>query len=496
MNAAAQAITAFFDSISSDSDEHKPVRQHYHSEAGIVLFVEEILGVNPSNKQNVKPYQKRILKTFYREKRLAVKSLHGVGKTAMAAWIVLWMITTAEGEVKVITTASRWNQLRDYLWPEIRKWSLSPNSAWDKLGISMRDKYEVLEQMIKLGYNKRATAIAPDTPSSIEGAHADTLLYVFDEAKSIPTDIFDAVEGAFASAGEDVVGDAYAFVISTPGTPLGEFYNIITQKPGYAAWGTDGVSLEEALACGQVSQAWVNDKKLKWGETDPRYINRVIGDFAESAENSLFKLSWLEDTVQRWRDCNGKGKHGDMLTFACDPADEGRDMTCVGRMLGHVVESLKYYDCDTMQGVEEVRREVGVLTKATIGIDTIGVGAGVYSRLKELKYKPVSLKASAKTDATDSSGENAFLNLRAAMYWGLREAIDPSSPAYRALALPPDELLMADLLAHTWSESMGVLRIDPKDEVREKLAGRSPDGGDTVVMLWYLQWRRKSWLMI
>lgn len=495
MTALSNALDHFFDTLSSDSDEHVDIRALYHTEDGIVAFVEDILGVNARNKQEVKPYQKRILRKFYRDKRLAVKSLHGVGKTAMAAWIVLWMITTAEGEVKVITTASRWNQLRDYLWPEIRKWALSQTANWDKLGITMRDDYEVLNQMIKLGYNKRATAISPDKPASIEGAHADTLLYVFDEAKSIPDTIFDSVEGAFASAGDDTSYSAYAFVISTPGVSLGQFFNIITQKPGYLSWSVDMITLEEALECGQVSQAWVNDRKLAWGESDPRYINRVLGDFAEFAENSVFKLAWIEAAMDRHAACKGIGKHGDKLVYACDPADDGIDKTCIGRMVGNVVEHLKYYDCDTMVAVEKIRRLVGVNTKPRIGIDSIGVGAGVYSRLKELKYRPVGLKGSYRTDAKDSSGENTFKNLRAAMYWGLREALDPNSPAFRELALPRDERLVADLLAHTWRVDMGVIRIDPKEDVRELLAGRSPDGGDTVAMLWYLQ-RSKSWLMV
>lgn len=485
MTALSQALDHFFDTLSSaDDDEHIEVRAFYHSDDGIVAFVEDILGVTP------KPYQERILRKFYRDKRLAVKSLHGVGKTALASWMVLWMMTTAEGEVKVITTASRWNQLKDYLWPEIRKWALSQNANWDKLGISMRDSFEVMEQMIKLGYNKRATAISPDKPASIEGAHADTLLYVFDEAKSIPDAIFESVEGAFASE-----GNAYAFVISTPGAPLGQFHNIITQKPGYLSWSVDMITLKEALECGQVSQAWVNDRKLAWGESDPRYINRVLGEFAEFAENSVFKLAWIEDAMQRHDDCKGIGKHGDKLVYACDPADDGIDKTCIGRMVGNVVEHLKYYDCDTMVAVEKIRRLVGPDTKPSIGIDSIGVGAGVYSRLKQLKYKPVGLKGSYRTDAKDSSGENTFKNLRAAMYWGLREALDPSSPAFREIALPRDERLVADLLAHTWRIDMGVIRIDPKEDVRELLAGRSPDGGDTVVMLWYLQ-RKKKWLMM
>ena len=36
----------------------------------------------------------------------------------------------------------------------------------------------------------------------IEGAHADSLLFVYDESKAIPAGTFDACEGAFSGTGE------------------------------------------------------------------------------------------------------------------------------------------------------------------------------------------------------------------------------------------------------------------------------------------------------
>ncbi|MFF6835261.1 hypothetical protein ACFY84_25845 [Streptomyces sp. NPDC012438] len=50
--------------------------------------------------------------------------------------------------------------------------------------------------------------------------------------------------------------------------------------------------------------------------------------------------------------------------------------------------------------------------------------------------------------------------------------------------LPPDDLLLADLTALTWSMTSGVppkIRIEPKEDLIARL-GRSPDRGDWVVM--------------
>src|SRR3972149_5152792 len=72
-----------------------------------------------------------------------------------------------------------------------------------------------------------AFALASDEAANMEGAHADHLMYVYDEAKVVPDDTWDATEGAFAGTGE-----ALALAISTPGPPLGRFYDIYVSKPG------------------------------------------------------------------------------------------------------------------------------------------------------------------------------------------------------------------------------------------------------------------------
>jgi len=65
----------------------------------------------------------------------------------------------------------------------------------------------------------------------IEGAHAESLLYIFDESKSIAAPVFDAAEGAFAGPGE-----VFALAQSTPGEPSGRFYDIHARASGLEDW--------------------------------------------------------------------------------------------------------------------------------------------------------------------------------------------------------------------------------------------------------------------
>jgi hypothetical protein len=116
-------------------------------------------------------------------------------------------------------------------------------------------------------------------------------------------------------------------------------------------------------------------------------------------------------------------------------------------------------------------------------VDVIGIGAGVVDRLREQGYNVTGVNVSESSDRTDNSGELQFVNLRSAVWWALREALDPlnSDP----LALPPDDILTGDLTAPKWSiTSAGKIKMESKEDLRKRL-GRSTDAGDTLALAWY-----------
>jgi hypothetical protein len=62
--------------------------------------------------------------------RLAVASGHGIGKSALVAWIILWAISTVH-DTRGVVTANTEGQLRTKTWPELAKWyGLAINRSW------------------------------------------------------------------------------------------------------------------------------------------------------------------------------------------------------------------------------------------------------------------------------------------------------------------------------------------------------------------------------
>ncbi|HUW09214.1 MAG TPA: hypothetical protein VM537_05755 [Anaerolineae bacterium] len=434
-------------------------------------FVAEYIAWEPG--EGPTDYQDEILGKLTEGRRVAVRGPHSLGKTAVASWIVLGFALMNDGmDWKAPCTASVWRQLSKYLWPEIHKWAR--RLRWDKLG---RDPFDLRTELLQLNLKLatgEAFAVASDLPAMIEGAHADRLLYVFDEAKTIPDATFDAAEGAFAS------GDCYAIAISTPGEPIGRFYDIHKRKPGYEDWWTRHVKRDECIAAGRMSREWAEQRKAQWGEGSAVYQNRVLGEFASSEEEGVIPLAWVEAANQRWLTLQDSGEWGEFKRAGIDVARSGIDLTSYALRYGNAIKELRRYAKeDTMA----TAGRAAAILKGLGGeayVDVIGIGAGVVDRLREQKFAVVAFNASESTDLKDRAGILGFTNQRSAGWWTLREMLDPANG--EDVALPPDDLLTGDLTAPHWRVmSGGRIQIESKDDIRKRI-GRSTDDGDAVVM--------------
>lgn len=197
----------------------------------------------------------------------------------------------------------------------------------------------------------------------------------------------------------------------------------------------------------------------------------------------VIPTDWIAQAQARW---TPEGQQGPCSAAGLDVARGGADETTVARLYGTW--------CAPVQRVPGRATTTGGLAMALlldemqagipIGVDLIGVGASAYDHGRGLGYDNViGVNAAARAEdaygvpMTDRSSKLRFRNLRAAMWWMVREALDPAG-AIR-LALPPDERLAADLRMPTWQLTSGGILIESKDDIRERL-GRSPDSADAL----------------
>lgn len=134
-----------------------------------VEFAKDILNVEPED------YQAQIMNDVAKNPRVSVKSGHGTGKSALESWVLWWYITTRPFP-KIICTAPTAHQLKDILWAEVNKWKRNSGTL---------EEYEWTAEKIYLKGQKEewfAIARTSNNPDALQGAHADHVLIIIDEA--------------------------------------------------------------------------------------------------------------------------------------------------------------------------------------------------------------------------------------------------------------------------------------------------------------------------
>lgn len=428
-------------------------------------------------------YQLEILQSIISRRRVTTRGPHGLGKTALASWAILWfaLVHDIDHDWKIPTTASAWRQLTKFLWPEIKKWARRLD--WEKIGRGpFTENKELLTMSLRLSTGE-AFALASDDSANIEGAHADFIMYIFDESKTIPDATWDSAEGAMST------GETYWLAISTPGEPVGRFYDIHQRKKGYQDWWVRHVTLQEFIDSGRIRADWAYNRMLQWGEKSAVYINRVLGDFAQSDADAVVPLSWVEAANGRWLDLEDSGTLANLNVdqIGIDVARQGEDDSVFALRSGDVItELITHHIDDTMQLVGQIVPHLRRHSIAHAVVDVIGIGAGVYDRLHEQYPERVSyFNARERTDLIDRSETWSFVDKRSASYWKLRESLDP---AYNSVvALPPDDKLIGDLTTPKWyAMSNGRIQVESKEDIKKRIS-RSTDTGDAVAYAFWAE---------
>ena len=213
---------------------------------------------------------------------------------------------------------------------------------------------------------------------------------------------------------------------------------------------------------------------------EPLRSKLLYGDFMKGREDNPYQVipsEWVKLAQERWK-ASGRGEMP-QTAIGVDVARGGQDKTAIAVRYGNWIDYVKTYPgASTPDGpavatlVMSHRRN-----NAVINVDVIGVGTSVYDHLKGMTDNVVPINGAEKSRAQDKSGELGFVNLRAELYWKVREALDPTSGL--DICLPPDRELLADLCAPTWELSLRGIKVEAKEDIIKRI-GRSPDKGDAV----------------
>jgi hypothetical protein len=351
------------------------------------------------------------------------------------------------------------------------------------------------------------------------GFHAVNTMFIVTEASGMAELAFSAIEG-------NLQGNSRLLLVFNPNKKTG--YAAQSQKSSrfhkfrLNSLNAQNVVEKKIVIPGQVDYEWVKDKVENWctpikeadiiiEENDflwegnyyrpnDEFRKKVLGLFPKVDADVLIPESWIELANARWKQQKSqKWTISKQLRLGVDVAGMGRDSSCNCHRYGNYVER---FDLIQSAGVANHMQVAGLVgnilkvntndytgTKAKAFIDTIGEGAGVYSRLIELNFSNAySCKGSEAPEyknkvLNDVTGQYTFLNMRAYMYWAVRDWLDPLNKT--GAMLPPDDNLMQELTEPKWwFMSNGKIQIEAKDDIKVRLK-RSPDKFDALANTFY-----------
>lgn len=229
---------------------------------------------------------------------------------------------------------------------------------------------------------------------------------------------------------------------------------------------------------------------------EPLRSKMLAGDFQAGKEDNPYQViptEWVQLAQERWK-TRSKPDIA-MSALGVDVARGGRDQTILAARYGNwFAELLTFPGSSTPDGPAVATLALQHRThQARVQVDVIGVGGSVVDHLVPVIGQAcVPLNGAAGSEATDKSGQLGMKNLRAAMYWALREALDPVTG--EDLALPPDRAMLIDLCTPRWKLTAQGIQIEAKEDIIKRI-GHSPDKGDAVV---YAHWidNGDGWLQL
>ncbi len=477
-------------------------------------FIYEALGAELDNEQ------KAIVDAVQNNKLVSVRSGTARGKDYVSACIALaflyltpkWKRGTTEliENTKVALTAPTERQVKNIMMPEIARLF---NRAKRK-GVHLTG--ELLSQHIRTNSEEWfLTGFKADEHNheAWSGFHAANTMFVVTEATGITDDTFEAIEG-------NLQGNSRLLLVFNPNTTLG--YAARSQSsPRWKKFRLSSLSAPNVVAkkiihSGQVDYEWVQDKVEAWctpiqqnefseAENDfmweghayrpsDLFRRKVLGEFPKVDEDILVPQSWVELAQERWKQYNHTDSNNGIIGL--DVAGMGRDASVFCTRYNNYVAGFDKINsggrADHMAIAGKAYNQLSTHSGMSISIDTIGEGAGVYSRLVELSQETDSrvdemqiqsckYSAGAKdgmTELTDITGQYRFANMRAYLHWAVRDWLNPDNNTNAML--PPDGSLMEEITSVKWSFlSNGKVIIEPKDDIKARL-GHSPDELDAL----------------
>jgi hypothetical protein len=401
--------------------------------------------------------------------RKAIASGRGIGKSALVAWLVLWMISTRLGSTTIVT-ANNEQQLKSRTWAEVGKWhAMAINSHWfEKQAMALKPAPwfdEILKKQLKIDtgyYYAQAQLWSEETPDAFAGVHNHNGVFLmFDEASGIPHPIWNVSEGFFT---EPVI-DRYWFAFSNPRRNTGAFFECFHKNRDF--WESENIDSRTV----EGTDGAIYDKIIKqFGQDSDEARVEVYGQFPRQGDKQFISREVVQLAATRELFID----KGAPLIMGCDIARYGDDNCVVRFRRGRDARSIpktKWKSMDLVYSANRIAELIDTHDPDAVCIDGGGVGGGVVDILKSRGYKVHEIQFGAKAD------DDRFADKRTEIWARQRDWLGEG-------CIEDEQELKDDLCGPEYgfaSATSDKIRLESK-EAMKKRGLHSPDDGDALAL--------------
>lgn len=391
--------------------------------------------------------------------RIATASGHGIGKSALVAWLIKWAIDT-KVNTRGVVTANTAGQLSSKTWAELAKWhELSLSRSFFNLTAT---SLACADPAYSKTWRIDAVPWSVDNPEAFAGLHNEgsRILVVFDEASSIDDIIWEVTEGALTDDNTQIIWAAFG----NPTRNTGRFRECF--RDFAHRWHHSNVDSRDVEGTNTVQfNQWIQD----YGDDSDFVKIRVKGQFPNQSENSILSAKEIQVAVDRVLDPASYAELARVI--GCDVAREGGDSSQHVRRQGPKAWGFTTLNhADTIEVANSVCVDAVSFQADAVFLDgTGGFGGGVYDQCGLRNQDTILIHFNSKP--TDKQ----FFNKRSEMIWKMCEWIKQTG------SIPDDKELREELAVIQYTFQGDKIRILEKKDMK-KILGRSPDKADALAL--------------
>jgi hypothetical protein len=217
--------------------------------------------------------------------QFSTASGHGIGKSAIVAWIIRWIMDTRPF-AKGVVTANTGEQLRTKTWSELAKWhGMGLTQHWYTIN-SGAGSLNMYHNDFRETWRVDALTSREENSEAFAGLHAanSTPFYIFDEASAVPDRIYEVREGGLTD------GEPMTFDFGNPTRNSGRFYqNMVGRfRNNYIRRFIDSRDVEQTNK--ELFDQWAKD----YGEDSDFFKVRVRGMFPDAGSLQFISVGDVE----------------------------------------------------------------------------------------------------------------------------------------------------------------------------------------------------------